>query len=459
MSTTDDETTFELEVQDGSSSTLGPSTPARTVSELLPDEMNTSLEGAGGVSQQLKPADGGPAAWRLVWATFVFEALLWGFTLSYGVFQNYYSQLPEFAGNPYVPVIGSVTSGIPYLGMPIIAALVKRYPKYRRHMIYVGLSFCILGLVAGSFANTLGALVVTQGVMYGGGCLIFYYPIISMVNEWWIARRGMAWGIITSSSGLSGTFMPFIVEAMLERYGYKTTLRAIAIALTILTGPLVPLFKGRLPAAEQGSLARTNWSFIKRSLFWVYCVSNVMQGLGFYFPSLYLPSYATSVGLSATEGALLLALMSMMQFWGQFTFGYLSDGRLPLNFLAILSTVVAATASLTLWGLARSMAPLVVFSIVYGFFASGYASMRVRMGTAISEDPTSALATFSIFSFGQGVGNVLAGPISAGLLSNATSFGYGMKYKAVVIFTGACMVLSALSIVTLYLRPRSLRAV
>lgn len=30
------------------------------------------------VIQQLSPADGGPAAWRLLIAAFVFEALLWG---------------------------------------------------------------------------------------------------------------------------------------------------------------------------------------------------------------------------------------------------------------------------------------------------------------------------------------------------------------------------------------------
>lgn len=30
------------------------------------------------VIQQLLPADGGPAAWRLLIAAFVFEALLWG---------------------------------------------------------------------------------------------------------------------------------------------------------------------------------------------------------------------------------------------------------------------------------------------------------------------------------------------------------------------------------------------
>jgi hypothetical protein len=33
------------------------------------------------VVQQLKPADGGPAAWKLLIAAFVFEALLWGMNL------------------------------------------------------------------------------------------------------------------------------------------------------------------------------------------------------------------------------------------------------------------------------------------------------------------------------------------------------------------------------------------
>lgn len=52
----------------------------------------------------------------------------------------------------------------------------------------------LAGLAAGSFATTLGGLIFTQGVMYGVGFLIFYYPILSFVNEFWIARRGMAYG-------------------------------------------------------------------------------------------------------------------------------------------------------------------------------------------------------------------------------------------------------------------------
>jgi hypothetical protein len=68
-----------------------------------------------------------------------------------------------------------------------------------------------------------------------------------MVNEFWVVRRGMAYGLLCSASGVSGVVMPFIIEALLQKYDYPKMLRAIATALFVLTGPLIPLPKGRLP--------------------------------------------------------------------------------------------------------------------------------------------------------------------------------------------------------------------
>jgi hypothetical protein len=277
-----------------------------------------------------------------------------------------------------------------------------------------------------------------------------------MVNEWWIIRRGLAFGIITGASGASGVAMPFVADALLKRYGYQTTLRAMAVGMALLTGPMIPLFKQRLPAAEQSAVMKTDWSFLKERQFWIYGTSCLTQGLGFFFPTLYLPSYATSIGLSATEGALLVALLSIGQVAGQFTFGYLSDGRFPLNVLAVCSTVVAAVATITLWGLASSLGPLIAFSLIYGFFAFGFVAIRPRMSMAVSENPSASLAIFSILVATQGVGNVVSGPISSGLLlSDVESRSYGAsRYKPVIIFTGSCMILSALYTCSSYLWSR-----
>jgi hypothetical protein len=38
--------------------------------------------------QELPPVDGGIQAWRVLLAAFMFEAILWGFPLSFGIFQQ-----------------------------------------------------------------------------------------------------------------------------------------------------------------------------------------------------------------------------------------------------------------------------------------------------------------------------------------------------------------------------------
>jgi len=83
------------------------------------------------------------------------------------------------------------------------------------------------------------------------------------------------------------------------------------------------------------------------------------------------------------------------------------------------------------------------------------------MGRAVSDDPSSVVATFAILVFCSGVGNVLVGPISAGLLEKTVRVdAYGINmYKSLVIFTGACMSLSAVVIVFWFLLPRKVREV
>lgn len=78
------------------------------------------------------------------------------------------------------------------------------------------------------------------------------------------------------------------------------------------------------------------------------------------------------------------------------------------------------------------------------------------MGSAVGDEPIAALATFSLFCFDKGVGNVVAGPISASLIQPVVVIGsYGaMKYKAVIPFTGTCMLCSAVSVGAWYAGPR-----
>lgn len=375
------------------------------------------------------------------------------------MFQEHYSTLPEFqSSRKNIALIGTISQGLCYVGAPLSAAITKRWPKHQRHLIWLGWPLCILSLALGSLTTEISILVLTQGVMYGLGFVTLYWPIMSMVNEWWVLRKGFAFGIVTSAGGAAGAVLPFVFQALLDRYGYKITLRATAVGMVLLTGPLIPFFKARLPASEQSTLARMNWSFVKNPLSWVYCLATIVQGLGFFFPPLYLPSFATDIGLSSTMGALLLSVMAIAQFVGQFSVGYLSDKKLSVSLLAMTCSIMTTLAAFLLWGMATSLPILLIFSIVYGFFGYGFGTMRVAMGKSVTKDPSSVVAIQAILVFCLGVGNILVGPISAELIHSGVIVGeYGAdKYKEVVIFTGSCMLGSVLVLAIPWFGPRQL---
>ena len=157
--------------------------------------------------------------------------------------------------------------------------------------------------------------------------------------------------------------------------------------------------------------------------------------------------------MSSTQGALLLALMSVSQVFGQQIFGHLSDGKVHLDILAGISTIVAGLIVYTGWGLAHTFPALAVFSLIYGFFASGYTALWLRMGTAVTSERSSAFAAYGFLNVGKGLGNILAGPVSGLLLSKTVDLaGYGAgRYEAVVLFSGTCLAFSAAVLPVWYL--------
>lgn len=216
----------------------------------------------------------------------------------------------------------------------------------------------------------------------------------------------------------------------------------------MLSGPVVPSFKPRLRPEQHTFTPKVELSYLKEPLFWVFAGSVFFQGLGYFFPSIFLPSFATALGYSHTRSALLLMLFFLAQVMGQLVIGWMSDGRLKIEGLVFLLPLASAIIVFTLWGLAHSFAPLVVFSFLYGFSGGGYVALWARMGIKLSEQPSTGITTYAIFCFLRGIGNVLTGPISGGLISaefDRKAYGIG-RYRNVVCFTGASMVLSSLCI-------------
>ncbi|KAL8755343.1 MAG: hypothetical protein Q9184_004827 [Pyrenodesmia sp. 2 TL-2023] len=428
-----------------------------------------------------------------------------GFPLNYGVFQNYYYKHEPYAGNTNMSTIGTLGTAFYFLGAPIATYLVQRYARWQRQTIWIGFTIAIVGLGAAGWAKDFGSLVATQGIIFGMGVLIMWYPIFNMMNEWFVERRGFALAVICASTGFTGLFYPFALEVLLNKYGPETTLRISAVGLLSLCGPCLPLFKNRCPISRNEA-PETDHAFLKMPLFYCFALAGLLQGLGFYFPTIYLSSYATSLGLNSTMGALLLVIYSLAQIVGQMAFGYVSDMRIkrlwqdqraPVEILVFLSPFISGVAILVLWGPAHSLGMLIAFAIVYGISAGGFAVLWVRMvrftcitlpphlqpfespvrtsdflypspisvstepstqASTLSTSPTLALTTFSYFACMKGIGNVVTGPISSALISLSPDVGHDVyatgRFKGIVAYSCACMLASAAVMVVWWVGKR-----
>ena len=181
---------------------------------------------------RLPPVDRGRQAYSFLAASFVLEGLVWGLPFSFGVFQVYYNSHEPFSSNGTgVAAIGSTATGIAYFSSAVFSIAMQRWPRCRRPAMLFGLVVTAISLVAASFANSVSGLIATQGVVYGLGSILLYLPANLFLGEWFIARKSLAFGVMWAGTGCAGIVVPFIMEWLLDTYGFRTALRVWAVVM------------------------------------------------------------------------------------------------------------------------------------------------------------------------------------------------------------------------------------
>ncbi|KZV88698.1 MFS general substrate transporter [Exidia glandulosa HHB12029] len=350
--------------------------------------------------------DTGFAAYSYLFANFVIQFLAWSYAFSYAVFLPYYRDVlfRDHANISLLSLIGTLATGIMYVNALVVMRICPRYPWIKRPMMLAGLLTATLALVGAAFATEPWQLVLTQGVMFSVGGSFLYYPASSLLMEWFVKRRGLANGIIFSGTGIGGVVVPFMVNALLHKYGKRTTFLVMvsAIAAAVMCGctlPVLPLLKSRLPdrSASARQAAKINYSVFKSIPLWCLIVSNWMQSMGHSIPLLWLPTFASDMHLSGLSGVLVIALLNGASVPGRIFMGYCSD-HYDLRIPMLLTSVAPALGVLFLWGFTSNLALLVVFAVYHGFLGGGFSSMWPRFVSSVAKDDphTSSflLATF-----------------------------------------------------------------
>jgi MFS family permease len=393
----------------------------------------------------LPPTDGGKDAWLCLLACFMLEAMIWGFPASYGIFQEYYST-NDFEGSSNIAVVGACAMGLMYMDITIWFAVLKYFPHFRKWATPVGLVIVCLALGLGSFSTSVPHLILTQGIIYAIGGGLAWTPILFYIEEWWVRRRGFAYGVAMAGLGLSGAILPVILQWLLHSYGFRTTLRVCALSFVVLNFSIVLFFKPRLPLSQTSQSRSFDMSFWTCSNFLILQSGNIIQSLGFFLPAIYLPTYARSLGANTIESTVTIILLNGAAFVGCLCMGAATD-KYHVAHCLLVSAVGSAVGVFLLWGFSTSLALLYVFCVVYGAFAGCQSSAWSAIVSDTQEKRRGADSgmVWACLSAGKGVGNLCSGPLSEALLHAgnwSAGFAYGSGYGVLIAFTGATALFS-----------------
>ncbi|KAJ0417355.1 major facilitator superfamily domain-containing protein [Aspergillus carlsbadensis] len=393
----------------------------------------------------------------------ILQLPIWGFAMSYGVFQEYYVNNWTLQGDRSVTgLIGTTANGVMYLSMPFLFALFTRRWAHRRQLAaLLGTAIACLSFFLSSYSATVGHLVATQGITSALGCALIYSPTTLSLGEWYsTGHRAVAYGIVLSCKNIVGTTCPFLIRGLIDAYGFRTTLRvwtAIVGGTSLLAVFLIPTHPSRLEMHQTRS--RTiPWSFLRHKSIYFYSVAIIFQSSGYGIPQTYLSTYAKDILLlSQTSGTLMLALFNVPGIIASLFFGWLSDThriKISSQTISAIPPLICALATFLLWGLTTqgNITLLILFSLTFGFFSGGYSATwggmlkQMEHESAERNEAVDPGMLYGVLNGVRGVGYASGGFAGVELLRLGKvvaerHFGYGTQYGGLIVFTGVSSLL------------------
>lgn len=258
-----------------------------------------------------------------------------------------------------------------------------------------------------------------------------------------------------AGTGSAGVIVPFLSQWLLTTYGFRTTLRVFAAILAVGLTPCLFWVRGRLPTTRGNAFRPSSLSCLGQAPFWLFELGTIAQSLGFFFPLLWIPSFAQAIGLPAYAGTLGLALCNLSNIFGTIFLGGLVD-RFHVSVAISVSTIGQVFAIFIFWGFTSSQGMLYAFALIWGLFGGGFPATwsgyahAMKRGDAASGVLDNGMVV-ALMAAGKGVGAMTSGPLSESLLSAGVDFharfAYGTSYGILIVFSGLSALLGGMACV------------
>lgn len=341
---------------------------------------------------------------------------------------------------------------------PFAAALMQSFGVRRT----VTLALVLMGLstAASSLMTQPWHYVATWGVVSGvGSGAVAMVLGATVVNRWFVARRGLMMGLLSASAATGSLIFLPGMAALAEAGGWRPVVLAIAGVMAVLA-PLVWLLLPEAPAAigqkpygaphdyaapppvpAAGALRGAFGALFRAArtrTFWLLFAGFFVCGLTTNgLVGVHMIALCADQGLPETRAATLLAVMGIFDLIGTTASGWLTDRYDPRKLLFVYYG---------LRGLSLMVLPFTDFSIVsLGIFAVFYG-----LDWIATVPPTVKLATEA---FGDRDGPIVFGWIAAGHQAGAATAAIGAgvvraaqgRYLEAFVIAGFAAVIAAVA--------------
>ncbi|KAM0542651.1 hypothetical protein ACHAPJ_012683 [Fusarium lateritium] len=356
--------------------------------------------------------DGG-YGWTVVAACFILLFWINGYTTAWGVLQAAIVQSPQLQTDiRTITFVGSL-----YMACMVAFGLASIRLTREFGIRYTSLAATVLfgsGLILTSFTlQHLAGLFCIAGLLVGLSTSLLYTATNTLPIQWFSSKLGTANGLIKAGGGVGATVLPLATQALIEKAGLKWTFRALGFMILATGIPCALLLKDR---ARSGSTSRFDWSQLKSIPFLTLTMSGAIGVFALFVPPFFLPTFASSIGLSASTGAGLVAGFGASTAVGRLVGGWLCDYIGAFNTLA-LAAFMNSLSMLAIWPVSSSLPPLFAFAIINGC-ANG--SFFVALPTAVAAlAPGSAAASISLMTSFWTPGYLMGAPLAGILIESA----------------------------------------
>ncbi len=382
----------------------------------------------------------------IVLITFLISVVAEGVLYTFGVFFE-----PILSDFGWSRAVTSAASSIGIgLELPIAIIAGRLTDKFGPRVVLTicGLSWGF-GFLLLSRAETVWQLYLFYGLGVGLGMGLYWSPVISLIPRWFVKRRALMMGIVTSGIGVGQLIFPPLANWLIVTYGWRNSfiiIGSIALIIIVISAQFLKNMPGStLPDGDnqvkqensEDSVIKTTGFTLTEAMhtrqFWMFEVMFFSWFFSLAVAMVHSVIHAIGIGMSVTSSAFILSIIGITGIFSRLVFGRLADvtGLKPVVMISYILMTLCF-----LWLLvAGEPWMLYLFAAVYGI---AYGVVETLQSTILADlFGVKFLGTISGMSTAIGGIGWIVGPALAGYIFDVRgSYQIAFLICAVLEFVG-----------------------